>query len=200
MQVLLAGVCQRSRFLALVRDAVIFDGDAGAIVKRLAGYHQFRAVQTAVRETLRAAETAVGESSGRYESGRRPSGDLDDQLFRTFSRCQDLLRQPPTQAETRADLRDRLSVRAGGVVCTAIQKFFPEAKGDQRPELSNRRNIVVIANETLEEIARELVEKVRASTTIEWTLREDVRARLRVMVRRILRKHGYPPDKQEQGQ
>ena len=73
--------------------------------------------------------------------------DLDDQLFGTFSRCQDLLRQPPVQADSRANLRAKLSVDAGGVVFTTIQKFFPEAKGDRHPELSNRRNIVVIADE-----------------------------------------------------
>ena len=73
--------------------------------------------------------------------------DLDDQLFGTFSRCQDLLRQPPVQAESRADLRDRLSVNAGGVVFTTIQKFFPEETGDTHPTLSERRNIVVIADE-----------------------------------------------------
>ena len=73
--------------------------------------------------------------------------DLDDQLFGTFSRCQDLLRQPPVQAENRADLRDKLSVNAGGVVFTTIQKFFPEEKGDTYPALSDRRNIVVIADE-----------------------------------------------------
>ncbi len=73
--------------------------------------------------------------------------DLDDQLFTTFSRCQDLLRQPPTQAESRADLREKLSVVAGGVVFTTIQKFFPEERGDTYPTLSERRNIVVIADE-----------------------------------------------------
>ena len=73
--------------------------------------------------------------------------DLDDQLFGTFARCQDLLRQPPVQAKNRADLRGKLSVQAGGVVFTTIQKFFPEAKGDTHPTLSERRNIVVIADE-----------------------------------------------------
>ena len=73
--------------------------------------------------------------------------DLDDQLFGTFSRCQDLLRQPPTQAASRADLRNKLSVESGGVVFTTIQKFFPEEKGDTHPTLSERRNIVVIADE-----------------------------------------------------
>ncbi len=73
--------------------------------------------------------------------------DLDDQLFGTFARCQDLLRQPPAQPADRADLRGKLSVEAGGVVFTTIQKFFPEAKGDTHPTLSQRRNIVVIADE-----------------------------------------------------
>jgi type I restriction enzyme R subunit len=73
--------------------------------------------------------------------------DLDDQLFGTFSRCAELLRQPPVQAESRADLRDKLSVKSGGVVFTTIHKFFPEEKGDRHPVLSDRRNIVVIADE-----------------------------------------------------
>ena len=63
------------------------------------------------------------------------------------SRCQDLLRQPPVQAESRADLRSKLSVAAGGVVFTTTPKFFPEELGNRHPLLSDRRNIVVIADE-----------------------------------------------------
>ena len=73
--------------------------------------------------------------------------DLDDQLFATFARCRDLLRQAPVQAESRADLRAKLQVGSGGVVFTTIQKFMPEEKGDRHPVLSERRNIVVIADE-----------------------------------------------------
>ena len=73
--------------------------------------------------------------------------DLDGQLFGTFSRSQDLLRQTPTQADSRADLRQKLSVNTGGVVFTTIQKFFPDERGDTHPLLSDRRNIVVIADE-----------------------------------------------------
>jgi type I restriction enzyme R subunit len=78
--------------------------------------------------------------------------DLDDQLFGTFSRCHELLRQPPVQAEDRGHLRRLLSVEAGGVVFTTIHKFFPPTlqdgtKGDRQPTLSERRNIVVIADE-----------------------------------------------------
>ncbi len=200
LQVMLEGVFEPGRFLQLIRDYTVFDDDgSGALVKKMAGYHQFHAVRVAVDETLRAAELRkeaeiAGEEHGRYEAGRTPGGelgdrrigvvwhtqgsgksltmafytgaiirepamenptvvvltdrnDLDDQLFGTFSRCQDLLRQPPVQAESRADLRDKLSVNAGGVVFTTIQKFFPEESGDTHPTLSERRNIVVIADE-----------------------------------------------------
>ena len=73
--------------------------------------------------------------------------DLDDQLYGTFCRCHELLRQPPVQAESRADLREKLSVRGGGVIFTTIQKFLPEEKGEPNPVLSTRNNIVVIADE-----------------------------------------------------
>ena len=62
---------------------------------------------------------------------------------------------------------------------------------------TNDSAVQVLGDETLHEIARELVETVRGNVTIDWTLRENVRANLRRLVKRILRKHGYPPDKQE---
>ena len=197
LQVMLQGVFEPRRFLAMLRDFIVFEDDGGALAKKMAGYHQFHAVRVAVQETLRAAElthTFADARRGRYEAGRRPGGepgdrrigvvwhtqgagksltmafyagaivrepamqnptivvltdrnDLDDQLFGTFARCQDLLRQPPVQAQDRADLRRKLSVNAGGVVFTTIQKFYPEEKGDTHPALSQRRNIVVIADE-----------------------------------------------------
>ena len=73
--------------------------------------------------------------------------DLDDQLYGTFCRCQELLRQQPVQAESREDLREKLQVKSGGVIFTTIQKFLPEIKGDMNPVLSERPNIVVIADE-----------------------------------------------------
>ncbi|HOX23279.1 MAG TPA: type I restriction endonuclease subunit R, partial [Elusimicrobiales bacterium] len=73
--------------------------------------------------------------------------DLDDQLFGIFSRCNELVRQKPVQADKRAKLREYLKVASGGIVFTTIQKFLPETKGDSYPCLSDRRNIVVIADE-----------------------------------------------------
>ena len=200
LQVMVKGALAPERFLVLIRDFIVFDDDgSGALAKKMAGYHQFHAVTTAVEETLRAGALRqeiqwAAEQAGRYESGRKPGGapgdrrigvvwhtqgsgksltmafyagriarapimenptivvltdrnDLDDQLFGTFSRCRDLLGQPPTQAANRADLRARLAVEQGGVVFTTIQKFFPDERGDRMPELSTRRNIVVIADE-----------------------------------------------------
>jgi len=199
LQVLLEGVFDKRRFLDLVRHFVVFEHlGGGVLAKKLAGYHQFHAVNAAIEETLRAAQVAaagaIAETPGRYEAGRKPGGDpgdrrvgvvwhtqgsgksltmafyagrvilhpamenptivvltdrndLDNQLFGTFARCYDLLRQEPVQAESRADLRAKLSVASGGVVFTTIQKFFPEEKGDPHPVLSDRRNIVVIADE-----------------------------------------------------
>lgn len=199
LQVVIEGLSAPRRFLDLLRDFIVFEDDGGRIIKKMAGYHQFHAVQVAVSETLRAAELGlvadrVAEPAVRYLADRKPGGspgdrrvgvvwhtqgsgksltmafyagriirepamanptlivltdrnDLDDQLFATFARCRDLLRQPPVQAESRAHLRELLSVAAGGVVFTTIHKFFPEEKGDRHPRLSSRRNIVVIADE-----------------------------------------------------
>ena len=90
----------------------------------------------------------------RYPDMRNPTlvvvtdrNDLDDQLFGTFAGCRDLIRQPPVQAVSRAHIKELLSIASGGVVFTTIQKFMPEECGDSHPMLSDRRNIVVIADE-----------------------------------------------------
>jgi type I restriction enzyme R subunit len=73
--------------------------------------------------------------------------DLDDQLFGQFQRCHEIVRQTPVQAESVEHLRKLLNVASGGVVFTTIQKFMPEEKDGKAPELSKRRNIIVIADE-----------------------------------------------------
>ena len=198
LQVILEGAFERRRFLSLLRHFVVFEEAEGAEpAKKVAGYHQFHAVNVAVEETLRASRHGVaseGAATGVYSANPMPGGeagdrrvgvvwhtqgsgtsltmafyagrviaeprmqnptivvltdrnDLDDQLFGTFARCQELLRQPPIQARDRAELRSLLRVDSGGVVFTTIQKFLPEEKGDRFPVLSERRNVVVIADE-----------------------------------------------------
>lgn len=73
--------------------------------------------------------------------------DLDDQLFGQFQRCHEILRQTPVQADSVEHLHKLLNVASGGVVFTTIQKFVPEEKSGKAPLLSERRNIVVIADE-----------------------------------------------------
>ncbi|NMC29812.1 MAG: type I restriction endonuclease subunit R [Pelolinea sp.] len=73
--------------------------------------------------------------------------DLDQQLFETFSNCQQLLRQTPVQAANREDLKKLLSVASGGIIFTTIQKFLPEENGSVYPTLTERHNVVVIADE-----------------------------------------------------
>ncbi len=176
LQVLIAGVFEKQRFLDYVRSFVVFEEDDGALLKKLAGYHQFHAVQKAVTETVRAANVTgdhrVGvvwhtQGSGKsltmvFYAGRiilhpamqnptlvvvTDTNDLDDQLFGTFSRCDELLRQTPQQAGSRDELKEMLRIASGGVIFTTMQKFLPDEKFGHFPLLSDRRNIVVIADE-----------------------------------------------------
>jgi type I restriction enzyme R subunit len=73
--------------------------------------------------------------------------DLDDQLFGTFAGCQDLLRQNPVQATSREGLRELLKVSSGGIIFTTIQKFSPEKESKKYPILSERKNIIIVADE-----------------------------------------------------
>ncbi len=142
-------------------------------VKKLAAYHQYYAVNKAV-ESVKKAASENGDKKGGVVWHTQGSGkslsmvfttakligvldnptilvitdrnDLDDQLFDTFASSKQLLRQDPIQAENRQDLKRLLKVASGGVIFTTIQKFQPE-EGNVFEELSNRKNIVVIADE-----------------------------------------------------
>ena len=176
LEVLIRGVFEKQRFLDLIRHFVAFEDSGSSLNKKIAGYHQFHAVNKAVNCTLEAAspkgDRRVGvvwhtQGSGKsltmvFYAGKiiqhlamsNPTlvvltdrNDLDDQLFGTFSGCKELLRQTPEQAERREHLQQLLQVSSGGVIFTTIQKFLPEGKGEKYPLLSDRRNIVVIADE-----------------------------------------------------
>ena len=158
LQVMLEGVFEKRRFLDLIRHFIVFeDAGGGKLIKKMAGYHQFHAVNAALKETMRAAIPRKSAKQGSRRSralhagparrrGRRPArrrglahaglgqepddgvlrraassctrrwriptlvvltdrNDLDDQLFGTFARCHELLRQTPVQADDRDDLR-----------------------------------------------------------------------------------------------
>ncbi len=176
LDTLLRGVFDRERFLALIRDFTVFgDGDRGPF-KIIGGYHQFhgarKAVLQAVAATRPQGDRKIGviwhtQGSGKsllmaFFAGlavRAPElenptlvvltdrNDLDDQLFSTFGLCRDLIRQTPDQADGRDDLKRLLARNAGGVIFTTMQKFAPERGEERFPELTDRRNVVVIADE-----------------------------------------------------
>jgi type I restriction enzyme, R subunit len=176
LDVLVKGIFEKKRFLDLVRNFIVFEDDGGQLFKKMAGYHQFHAVNKAIESTIRASSVRGDRRAGviwhTQGSGKSLSMvfyagkliqhrdmenptivvltdriDLDGQLFGTFSRCQHILRQAVDQAENREDVKAALHRSSGGVIFTTIQKFFPENRGDKYPTLSDRRNIVVIADE-----------------------------------------------------
>jgi type I restriction enzyme R subunit len=176
LDVLVRGVFEKKRVLDLIRNFIVFEEDGEMVAKKLAGYHQFHAVNKAIERTVEASSRGGDNRAGviwhtqgsgksltmvfyagkliQHPAMENPTvvvltdrNDLDGQLHGVFSRCHHMLRQTPVQAERREELETLLKVSSGGVVFTTIQKFFPEERGDKYPTLSTRRNIVVIADE-----------------------------------------------------
>lgn len=143
-------------------------------MKKIAAYHQYYAVNKAINSTIEAAKAGGSKKAGvvwhTQGSGKSLSmvfyagklvqslnnptivvitdrNDLDDQLFDTFAGNSDLLRQPPKQAESCEHLKNLLKVASGGIVFTTIQKFIPDDDSSVYELLSERNNIVVIADE-----------------------------------------------------
>ena len=177
LEVLIKGAFEKHRFLRYLKHFIVFEEtEGGTIAKKIAGYHQFHAVKKAVDTTVEASSLEGDKQCGvvwhtqgsgksltmafyagsiiQHPQMENPTlvvitdtNDLDDQLFGTFARCHQLLRQTPTQAQSRRHLRELLKVASGGVVFTTVQKFFPEGEETRFPQLSDRRNIVLIADE-----------------------------------------------------
>jgi type I restriction enzyme R subunit len=176
LETLVRGVLAPAMLLDYLRFFVLFEDD-GTLVKKIAGYHQYHAVRAAIQQVVTASRPGGTHKGGvvwhTQGSGKsitmtcfaarvmqeaameNPTivvitdrNDLDGQLFGVFSLAQDLLREQPVQADTRQDLRAKLGNRpSGGIVFTTIQKFMPGEDEDSFPVLSERSNIVVIADE-----------------------------------------------------
>ena len=191
MEVMFNGMLNKQTLLDLISHFIVFEKSNDKTSKKVAAYHQYYAVNKAVITTVEAAKDTGDRRAGvvwhTQGSGKSLSmvfytgkmvlaldnptivvltdrNDLDDQLFETFSSCQQLLRQEPKQAADRMDLRFLLSVASGGIVFTTIQKFMPAEDNDivnpnliSEPEvkyigaagkaLSLRKNIIVVADE-----------------------------------------------------
>lgn len=184
LETLIKGMLNPDVILDLIRHFIVFektkteDIKTGLIQisteKKLAGYHQYYAVNKAVQSTIIAAAVDGSRKGGviwhTQGSGKSLSmvfytgklvlsldnptivvitdrNDLDDQLFDTFAGCTQILKQAPVQAENRDHLKDLLRVASGGIVFTTIQKFSPDEDKNEYEMLSDRRNIIVIADE-----------------------------------------------------
>ena len=180
LQTLVRGMLTPAVLLDYLRYFVLFEDD-GQLVKKVAGYHQYHAVRSAIEHVV-AASRPDSAASVRGKGGvvwhtqgsgksitmtcfaarvmQEPAmtnptivvitdrNDLDGQLFGVFSLAQDLLREQPVQANTRQELRQLLGNRpSGGIVFATIQKFMPGEDEDMFPVLSDRHNVVVIADE-----------------------------------------------------
>jgi type I restriction enzyme R subunit len=176
LETLTRGILPPANLLDYIRYFILFEDD-GTLTKKIAGYHQFYAVRKAIEQVIVASRPGGNKKGGvvwhtqgsgksitmtcfaarvmREPAMENPTvvvitdrNDLDGQLFGVFSLSQELLREQPVKVESRQDLRSKLNNRpSGGIVFTTIQKFMPGADEDTFPILSERRNIVVIADE-----------------------------------------------------
>lgn len=176
LEVLIRGVFDKKRLLELIRHFIVFEVEPAKITKKVAHYHQVHAVAKAVETTIRASRQGGDQRCGviwhTQGSGKSLSmvcyagkliaapemenptlvlltdrNDLDNQLLGTFAKCKSLIRQDPVQADSREHLRELLNRASGGVIFTTIHKFAPLAGEKGQTVLSDRRNIVVIADE-----------------------------------------------------
>ena len=176
LETLVRGFFNKETFLAYLKSFCLFEEDGG-IIKKIAGYHQFHAVQAAVESVVAASATdgskkggvvwhtqGAGKSiemaclAGRLMGEPRLGNptilmvtdrqDLDGQLFGVFAGAGDLLGESPKQADSRTELRELLTNRpSGGIIFTTIQKFGLEEGEESFPALSDRHNIIVVADE-----------------------------------------------------
>ncbi|GHF13895.1 DEAD/DEAH box helicase [Kordiimonas sediminis] len=176
LETVVKGVFDKELFLDYLNGFIVFDDDGSKVIKKIAGYHQFHAVRKALAKTIEATRSEGDRKAGvvwhtqgsgksllmafytgqlvRHPALENPTvvvitdrNDLDDQLYGTFSSCADLIRQTPVQAKDRDDLKEKLSVTSGGVIFTTIQKFQPEDGEEAYPVLTDRTNVVVMADE-----------------------------------------------------
>ena len=176
LETLIKGFFDRELFLDYLQNFILFEDDGKNIVKKIAGYHQFHAVREAVNCVIEASVNhsrrggVVWHTQGSGKSismacfagklTKQPAmknptiivvtdrNDLDGQLHATFSTAKMLLGQDPVQMDNIDELRDTLEGKpSGGIIFTTIQKFSLRATESSFPVLSERDNIVVIADE-----------------------------------------------------
>lgn len=176
LETLVRGMFGKGLFLKYIRNFILFE-DEGRLVKKIAGYHQFHAVQAVAQSVVRASAPGGDKKGGVvwHTQGAGKSiemvcsssvllmepelknptlvivtdrNDLDGQLFATFLLNEELIRERPIQADSREDLRKVLDSRpSGGIIFTTIQKFALEQGEKTFPALTKRSNVIVICDE-----------------------------------------------------
>ena len=176
LETLIRGLFNKETFLNYIRYFCIFEDDK-TIIKKIAGYHQFYAVQKALEKVVEASQIdgdkkggvvwhtqGAGKSlemtclAGQIVSDIRLGNptivmvtdrqDLDGQLFGVFNDAGDLLGESPKQANSIKELKDLLSDRpSGGIIFTTIQKFRPEKDEEKFSILTDRHNVIVMCDE-----------------------------------------------------
>ena len=174
LEVMINGMLAPHRLLDIMQNFILFQSDGENTFKILAAYHQYHAVNKAVEKaqiaTAENGDHKIGvvwhtQGSGKslsmvFYAGKlikamnNPTlvvltdrNDLDDQLYKTFSMSQDILRQSPSQAQSSDSLRELLNVEAGGIIFTTLQKFSPDEETGEMPCLTDRTNVIVMADE-----------------------------------------------------
>lgn len=174
IEVLIRGMFQKETLIDIISHFILFQEDGPHLTKILAAYHQYYAVNKALEQTGRAiaedGDHKIGviwhtQGSGKSLSMAFYSGklvldadnptivvitdrnDLDGQLYNTFSKSSSILRQEPAQAESKSHLKDLLQVNSGGVVFTTMQKFAPGRDAESLETFTDRKNVIVIADE-----------------------------------------------------
>ena len=176
LDTLIKGFFHKEYFLDYIQNFVLFEDDGKKIIKKIAGYHQFHAVREAVDSVIVASNGGnkkggvVWHTQGsgksismacfagkltKQRAMKNPTlvivtdrNDLDGQLFATFSSAKMLLGQEPIQMDDVTELRETLTNKpSGGIIFTTIQKFGLKKEESRFPVLSDRSNIVVIADE-----------------------------------------------------
>jgi type I restriction enzyme R subunit len=189
LEILIKGIFNKKRFLDIVQNFILFETHRDNIIKKMAMYHQYHGVNRAILETLRATSEEGNRKIGviwhtqgsgkslsmvfftakiiKYPELNNPTvlvltdrNDLDNQIYKdNFCKAKDLIPYPK-QAESVEDLKDKLNIPAGGIIFTTIQKF--QTKNEEKyPLLSERRNIIVIADEAHRSQYRILAGNVR---------------------------------------
>lgn len=174
LEVMLNGMLAPHRLLDIIQNFILFQSDGENTFKILAAYHQYHAVNKAVEKAQIATDDTgdrkIGvvwhtQGSGKslsmvFYAGKlikamnNPTivvltdrNDLDDQLYKTFSLSKEILRQSPSQAQSSESLRELLNVESGGIIFTTLQKFAPDEETDEMPCLTDRKNVIVMADE-----------------------------------------------------